>query len=197
MRDSSSEGWRPLSSVSEFIAPLRSIRANRARWTLIAIIYQSTGRMSGLVTKSLPVNVGSPERTHYRVTLAALTLGAIAYALLQSLVLPALPEMQDSLHVSQATVTWVLTSCLLSASVATPIAGRLGDMYGKHRLLVIVLALLAFGTVISAASSSIGLLLAGRVLQGIGGGIFPLAFGMIRDEFPPSRVAGGHGLCRP
>lgn len=130
----------------------------------------------------------------HRLTLAVLSLGGIAYALLQSLVLPALPDIQDSLHVSEASVSWVLTAYLLSASVATPIAGRLGDMYGKQRVLIFVLGLLALGTLVSAVASSMGLLIAGRVIQGAGGGIFPLGFSIIRDEFPPERVAGGIGL---
>jgi EmrB/QacA subfamily drug resistance transporter len=134
------------------------------------------------------------QRTHYRMTLAVLILSAIAYALLQSLVLPALPAIQRSLHVSDDAVTWVLTTYLLSASVATPTVGRLGDMYGKHRVLGVVMVILAIGTLVSAVAASLPLLLAGRVLQGIGGGIFPLGFGIIRDESPPARVAGGIGL---
>jgi MFS family permease len=138
--------------------------------------------------------VASASRTHYRVTLMVLSLGAIAYSLLQSLVVPALPDIQRSLHASETTVSWVLTAYLLSASVATPIIGRLGDMHGKARTLVIVLALLAAGTLMSALASSMSVLLAGRVIQGIGGGLFPLSFGIIRDEFPPGEVAGGIGL---
>ena len=78
-----------------------------------------------------------------RMILAVLSLGGISYALLQSLVVPALPQIQDSLHTSESAVGWVLTAFLLSASVTTPIVGRLGDMYGKERLLMIVLVLLA------------------------------------------------------
>src|SRR3954454_7130080 len=129
-----------------------------------------------------------------RTILAVLSLGGISYALLQSLVVPALPEIQRSLHTSQGAVGWVLTAFLLSASVATPIIGRLGDMYGKERLLMIVLLMLAFGTLISAVASSLGLMILGRVIQGAGGGIFPLAFSIIRDEFPNERVPGAIGL---
>ena len=129
-----------------------------------------------------------------RIILAVLSLGGISYALLQSLVVPALPEIQDSLHTSESAVGWVLTAYLLSASVATPIIGRLGDMYGKERLLMIVLLMLAFGTLISAIASSLWLMLLGRVIQGAGGGIFPLAFSIIRDEFPNERVPGAIGL---
>ena len=136
----------------------------------------------------------NPERQHYSLTFAILAIGAISFSLLQSLVVPALPEIQKALHGSEASVAWVLTAYLLSASVSTPIAGRLGDMYGKERLLVIVLAALALGTLVSALATSMGVLIAGRVIQGIGGGVFPLAFGIIRDEFPRDRVAGGIGL---
>jgi len=128
------------------------------------------------------------------VILAVLSLGGIAYALLQSLVVPALPQIQDSLHTSESAVGWVLTAFLLSASVTTPIIGRLGDMYGKERLLMLVLVLLGVGTLISAVASSLPLMLAGRVIQGVGGGIFPLAFSIIRDELPPLRVPGAIGL---
>jgi len=129
-----------------------------------------------------------------RIILAVLSLGGISYALLQSLVVPALPQIQSSLHTSESSVGWVLTAYLLSASVATPIIGRLGDIYGKERLLMIVLLMLAFGTLISAVASSLPLMLLGRVIQGAGGGIFPLAFSIIRDEFPNRRVPGAIGL---
>jgi EmrB/QacA subfamily drug resistance transporter len=129
-----------------------------------------------------------------RLILAVLSLGGISYALLQSLVVPALPQIQNSLHTTESAVGWVLTAYLLSASVATPIIGRLGDIYGKERLLMIVLLMLAFGTLISAVASSLWLLILGRVIQGAGGGIFPLAFSIIRDEFPNKRVPGAIGL---
>ncbi len=78
-------------------------------------------------------------RQHYTLTFSILAIGAIGYSLLQSLVIPALPEIQQELHASETAVAWVLTAYLLSASVCTPILGRLGDMYGKEQLLVIVL----------------------------------------------------------
>jgi EmrB/QacA subfamily drug resistance transporter len=134
------------------------------------------------------------ERQHYNVTFVLLVAAGISYALLQSLVAPALPDIQHALHTSEAGVSWVLTAYLLSASIATPLIGRLGDMYGKARLLVVILVLLCIGTAISAISSSLTLMLVGRVMQGAAGGIFPLAFGIIRDEFPRERVAGAIGL---
>jgi MFS family permease len=102
--------------------------------------------------------------------------------------------MQRALHTSTTSVTWVFTAYLLSASVATPIAGRLGDMVGKRRVLLIVLSALATGTIICGAATSIELLIFGRVLQGLGAGVYPLAFGIVRDEFPAEKGATGIAL---
>ncbi len=126
-------------------------------------------------------------------TFAVLGTGAMAYVLLQSLVVPALPTLQAALHTSQSSISWILTAYLLSASVATPVLGRLGDMFGKEHMLVVVLAALSAGSLIAALTSSIGVMIAARVLQGLGGAVFPLAFGIIRDEFPRERVPGAIG----
>lgn len=134
------------------------------------------------------------ERQHYGLTLAVLALAALAYALLQTMVAPALPEIQKDLDASTTSVTWVLTVYLLTASVATPIAGRLGDMFGKERMLVLTLVAFAAGSLLCALSRSIEVLVLGRAIQGVGGAVFPLAFGIIRDEFPRERVATGIGL---
>jgi EmrB/QacA subfamily drug resistance transporter len=110
------------------------------------------------------------------------------------MVAPALPAIQEDLHTTTTGVTWVLTVYLLTASIATPVLGRLGDMFGKERMLVVVLVMFALGSLVAALSHSIGVLVAGRAIQGFAGAVFPLAFGIIRDEFPPERVAQGIGL---
>ncbi len=145
-------------------------------------------------TSSPGVSTTAAPRLHHNATLAVLALAALSYALLQTMVAPALPEIQHELGASPSTVTWVLTVYLLSASVTTPVLGRLGDMFGKEHMLVAVLALFALGSLIAALSGSLGLLVAGRAVQGAGGAVFPLAFGIIRDEFPRDRVATGIGL---
>ncbi|MDR3649640.1 MAG: MFS transporter [Acidimicrobiales bacterium] len=136
----------------------------------------------------------SLERASYKATFTVLLLGVSAYALLQSLVLPVLRTIQHDLHTSQSAATWVLTAYLLSASVFTPILGRVGDMVGKERMLVVTLAALALGSVVAGLAHSIGLMILGRVVQGIGGAVVPLSFGIIRDEFPPAKVATGVGI---
>ena len=133
-------------------------------------------------------------RSHPNVTLAVLSIAGLAFAMLSSAVVPALPTIQHDLHTSENGVAWVLTAYLLSASVGTAIIGRLGDMYGKEHLLLWTLIVLTAGTLLAGVSSSLALLIVARAIQGAGGGIFPLAFGIIRDEFPRERVAGGIGL---
>ena len=135
-----------------------------------------------------------PRAPAPNVTLAVLALSALAFSLLQSLVAPALPAIQHDLGARRRGVAWILTVYLLSASVATPLIGRLGDIHGKERVLFWVLVALAAGTLVSALATSLSVLLVGRVIQGVGGGVFPLAFGIIRDEFPRERVAGSIGL---
>jgi MFS family permease len=93
-------------------------------------------------------------RPHYQATFAVLATAVGAYALLQSLVVPVLPTIQAGLHTSQNTVTWVLTAYLLSASIFTPIMGRLGDMFGKERFLVVALLALTVGSLLAAVASS-------------------------------------------
>jgi len=136
----------------------------------------------------------STNRTHPTVILVVLSLAGIAYAMLSSSVVPALPTMQRALHTSEDGITWLLTAYQLSASVGTAILGRLGDMYGKERLLLATLVILAAGTLLAAVSSSLGVIILGRFIQGASGGIFPLAFGIVRDEFPREKVAGSIGL---
>jgi EmrB/QacA subfamily drug resistance transporter len=134
------------------------------------------------------------ERGRISVILGVLLLSAMAYAVLSSEVIPALPALQSSLRTSETGVTWLLTGFLLSASVGTAIIGKLGDMYGKQRLLVWTLLTLTAGTLLAAVSTSLALLIVARIIQGVAGGIFPLSFSIARDEFPPSRVAGAIGL---
>src|SRR3989440_8625624 len=139
---------------------------------------------------SLPL-VADSERQHYNVTLAILTIAGTAYALQQTMVIPALPALQRDLHTTTTWVTWVLTALLLVASVSTPILGKLGDQYGKELLLVISLALFFVGCVGAAAAWNIWTLIFFRAFQGLGAAVFPLSFGIIRDEFPRERSAWG------
>ena len=127
-------------------------------------------------------------------TLLILSVSALAYALAQTTVVPAIPDLMRGLHTDESGVTWTLTGYLIAAAVATPVVGRLGDIYGKRRMLVVALVAFGAGSILAAVSSQLWLVVAGRVVQGVGGGIFPLCFAIIRDEFPRDRVARGIGL---
>ncbi|WP_086789028.1 MFS transporter, partial [Crossiella equi] len=126
-------------------------------------------------------------------TLAVLATGAGVFALLQSLIAPVLTTIQHDLGTTQSTVTWLLTAYLLSAAVFTPVVGRLGDMLGKRRVLVASLLALALGCLVAALADSIEVLIAARVVQGMGGAVFPLSFGVLRDEFPRERLGSAVG----
>ena len=134
------------------------------------------------------------RRTHHQVTFAVLAAAVAAYALLQSLVTPVLGTIAVDLHTDQNTVTWVLTAYLLSASIFTPIMGRIGDIAGKERVFVITMIALAAGSLLAAVATNITVMIIARVIQGIGGGVLPLAFGIIRDEFPKEKVSSAVGI---
>jgi EmrB/QacA subfamily drug resistance transporter len=140
------------------------------------------------------VDAPQPERQHYNITLGALVIAGIAFALQQTLVIPALPALQRDLHTSTAWVTWLLTAFLLSASVLTPLLGKLGDQYGKERLLVISLGIFLLGSVGAIFAWNVGSLIVCRVIQGAGGAVFPLSFAIINDEFPRERRGTAIGI---
>ncbi|MGA7396243.1 MAG: MFS transporter, partial [Solirubrobacterales bacterium] len=127
-------------------------------------------------------------------TLAILGLAALSFALAQTTLIPALAELAVEFNTNASGVAWILTGYLIAAAVFTPVFGRLGDMFGKRRMLVIALAIFAAGSIVSALGDSVQTIVIGRILQGVGGGIFPLCFGIIRDEFPRERVAASIGL---
>ena len=126
--------------------------------------------------------------------ISVLLLAGMAYAVSQTMVFPALPSIAEHFGSGPEATSWVLTAFFLSACVATPIIGKLGDLYGKDRVLPVVLGLLCLGSIICALAPSVGWVIVGRAISGAAGGIFPLAFGIIRDTFPPVRVAGAIGL---
>jgi EmrB/QacA subfamily drug resistance transporter len=136
---------------------------------------------------------GHQPRPHTNVTFALVSLGALTYTLLQAMLVPALPLLERELHTTQANVSWVFTAFLLSASIATPVLGRLGDMFGKRRILIGVYVAVVAGSVLAALATSLPEMIVARAVQGVGSAVFPLAFGIIRDEFPRERVAGAIG----
>jgi EmrB/QacA subfamily drug resistance transporter len=130
----------------------------------------------------------------HRLTFVVLAVAGTAYAVMSGIVAPALPDIQEAMGTGSTGGGWVLTAFLLSTAVATPIVGRIGDMFGKERVLLGVLTAMVMGSALCGVAGSLLVLITGRVLQGIGGAVFPLAFGIIRDEFPVARRPGGIAL---
>ena len=134
-----------------------------------------------------------PNR-HLTTTLAALGLATVAYALQQTMVVPALPEIQRDLGTTTTWATWIFTGLLLTSSVLTPILGKLGDQYGKERMLAIALGLFMVGSIGSALAWDIWSLIAWRGVQGAGAAVIPLSFAIINDEFPRDRAGAAIGF---
>jgi EmrB/QacA subfamily drug resistance transporter len=141
-----------------------------------------------------PVETSTDRRANSTLLVLYLSLGGLAFAVLQSLVAPALSTISRDLGASTADTSWMLTAYLLSASVLTPILGRLGDIAGKRRVLIGVLAALAVGTLLAAVAPNLTVLIAARALQGAAGAILPLSIGIVRDELPREKVGVTVGL---
>ncbi|MGH3379726.1 MAG: MFS transporter [Actinoallomurus sp.] len=136
----------------------------------------------------------SGPKTHTGLTLLALSVSGMVVSVQQTLVLPLLPQLMRHFGVSVGSVTWVFTASLLAGAVATPLLSRLGDMYGKKNLIIITMAFLVAGSIVCALSNNLGVLIAGRALQGTSTALIPLAIGMIRDSFPREKVTSGIGI---
>ncbi|MBD7918949.1 MFS transporter [Cellulomonas sp. Sa3CUA2] len=129
-----------------------------------------------------------------RALLPALAVCVLPFSIMQSAVSPLLGTFGERLGVDQAGTMWIFTAFLLSATVTTPVLGRLGDLHGKRRWMLIVVVVQVVGTVACAVAGDLATMLLGRALQGTGGALFPLAYGLLRDHLPPSRVALGIGV---
>lgn len=132
--------------------------------------------------------------TRPNAVVAVLALGGIVVSLMQTLVIPLLPRFPQLLSSSPGDTAWVVTSTLLAGAVATPVVGRLGDMYGKRRMLLISLIMLVLGSVIAALSHSLLPMIVGRVVQGLAVGVIPLGISIMRDELPAERLASATAL---
>ncbi len=131
-----------------------------------------------------------------RATLVISVLAScgLTVALMQTLVVPLLPQFPTLLGASTATVTWLVTANLVAGAVCAPLLGRLGDMYGKRRMLVLALGLITVGSALGAVAPGVELLIAARVLQGAALGIIPLGISILREVLPDERVGGGVAL---
>ncbi|MEV7010413.1 MFS transporter [Streptosporangium sp. NPDC051022] len=128
------------------------------------------------------------------LTLLALSTAGMVVSVQQTVVIPLLPRLMTVFGASVAEIAWVFTASLLAGAVATPLLSRLGDMYGKKRMILLTAGLLVLGSVICALSDSLPVLIVGRAVQGASAALIPLAIGTIRDTFPHARVMTAIGV---
>jgi MFS family permease len=133
-------------------------------------------------------------RTSAWVTLAILGLTILITMYGETMLLPAIRDIIRDFDISYGTSSWILTAYLISGAVATPIAGKLSDIYGRKKMVVIILIVYILGLSAGGFSTNISLLLVARVIQGIGISMFPIAFGIIRDQLPKEKLAIGVGV---
>ncbi|MFE0106071.1 MFS transporter [Streptomyces sp. NPDC059009] len=129
-----------------------------------------------------------------RLTVPALAFGGILMAVMQTVVVPLLPDLPRLTGSSPAAVSWLVTATLLAGAVLTPVLGRAGDMYGKRRVLLGALGLMTAGSVLCALTSDIRVLIAARALQGAAAAVVPLSISILRDELPPERTGSAVAL---
>ncbi|MFD4277137.1 MFS transporter [Streptomyces cyaneofuscatus] len=130
---------------------------------------------------------GAPT-AHPGSIVGILAFAGIVAALTQTLVVPLIAQLPTLFDTSASNASWVITATLLAAAVSTPVAGRLGDMYGKRRMLLVSLVPLILGSVVCALSSSVIPMIAGRGLQGLGMGVVPLGISLLRDVAPAEKL---------
>ena len=129
-----------------------------------------------------------------RAIVFSLSLAALGYGLMQSSLNPLLPSLRRAFDVGEAEIAWLVSGFLLSASIATPIVGRLGDMLGRAWLLRAVMVVFTVGTILAGIADSYVLLLVARIVQGVGGALFPLAFGILRERLGERANVGAIGV---
>lgn len=125
---------------------------------------------------------------------ATLALAGITAAIMQTLVTPLLADLPQILHTSSSNAAWVITATLLVAAVCVPVFGRLGDLVGKRRMLLVCSVPLVAGSVVCALSSSVIPMIIGRGLQGMGMGMVPLGIALLRDVVPAEKVSSSIAL---
>ena len=149
-----------------------------------------------------PGNINMSTRNHMLakikqspwITLAILSSIGLITMHAETMSLPAIPDIIRDFHINYSTSSWILTAYLISGAVMTPIAGKLSDIYGKKKVLLIIMIIYTIGVTLGGLAFSISFLLIARIVQGIGLSMFPIAFGIIRSQFPSQKLAVAQGI---
>ena len=150
-------------------------------------------------------NEAGPAKVHFSTSsvkipayawkmLAILSCIATMVMYAETMLIPAIPDLINDFHVSYSTSSWILTAYLIAGAVMTPIAGKLSDIYGRKKTLLVIMVIYAIGVSMAGFASDIYFMIFARVIQGIGMSMFPIAFGMIRDQFPREKISIGQGV---
>src|ERR671918_993311 len=126
--------------------------------------------------------------------LAILSCIATMVMYAETMLIPGIPDLIRDFHVSYSMSSWILTSYLIAGAVMTPIAGKLSDIYGRKKILLVIMVVYAIGVSIAGFTSDVYFMVFARAIQGIGMSMFPIAFGMIRDQFPREKISIGQGV---
>ncbi|MET0702655.1 MAG: MFS transporter, partial [Mycobacterium sp.] len=137
---------------------------------------------------------GVEKAPHPGILIAVLCVAGIGVSLMQTLIIPVIPELPRLLNASPANASWAITATLLTAAVATPVFGRLGDMFGPKPILVICALALTAGSLTAALADSLLPVVIGRGLQGFGIPIIPLGISVLRASVPAERVGSAMGM---
>ncbi len=148
--------------------------------------------MSDAPARSADAGAETPPRPG--AVVAVLAFAGIVVSLMQTLVIPIVPELPKLLDAPASDTAWAVTATLLAAAVATPVVGRLGDMFGKRRMLLVSGVMLVVGSVVCGLSDALVPMIVGRALQGLSSGVIPLGISIMRDELPAERLAGATAL---
>jgi MFS family permease len=149
-------------------------------------------------SQSLPVSNITSDKKNSISTYAWMTLVILGSTILltmygETMLLPAVPDIITEFNISYNTASWILTAYLIAGAVMTPISGKLSDIYGRKKMVLIIMLIYLIGIFLGGFSSNIIILIISRIIQGIGISMFPIAFGIVRDRFPPEKLAIGVG----
>lgn len=141
-------------------------------------------------TPAVPTLDTSPALPRSRFLFPIVVAAAVFQAVLQTVIVPLLPELPHFTGAGRTAVSWLVTVTLLVGAVVTPIFGRLADMFGKKKMLLVAFSMMTLGSMLCALSSDIAVLIFARALQGAGSAVIPIGISMLRDELPRNKVNG-------
>ena len=128
------------------------------------------------------------------ITLVILSLIGLVIVYGETMIIPAIPDFIQDFNIPYNTTSWILTAYLIAGAVSTPIVGKLSDIYGKKRILLLIMAIYTAGTSFGIIADDISTMILVRIIQGIGMSVFPVAFTIIREKFPEKKLSIAQGI---